>query len=177
MAAKKTKSKKASARNKPVKKTTRKAAKKSKARKNSSASREKDPRGGLTAAGRRAFAKKDGSHLKPGVTKKASDMTPSDMRRKGSWAVRFYGRAKLPPLVDAEGTRSPPMRGASRYRKPSPRPDASPPRVSGCCNAIGEPGRQPGGEGRRDAMHFAAWNSQFRDCAIWGRFGSGARNN
>jgi len=64
---------------------------------------QKDPKGGLTAAGRKAFAKKDGSHLKPGVTKKLSEMTPTEMRRKGSWAVRFYRRAKLPPLVNAQG--------------------------------------------------------------------------
>jgi hypothetical protein len=25
------------------------------------------------------------------------------MRRKGSWATRFYGRKKLPALVDAKG--------------------------------------------------------------------------
>jgi hypothetical protein len=80
---------------------TKKAAKKKPAKKSGNA--EKDPKGGLTAAGRKAFAKKDGAHLKPGVTKKASDMTPTEMRRKGSWAVRFYGRAKLPPLVDADG--------------------------------------------------------------------------
>jgi hypothetical protein len=30
-------------------------------------------------------------------------MTPTEMRRKGSWAVRFFGRDKLPPLVDAKG--------------------------------------------------------------------------
>jgi hypothetical protein len=64
---------------------------------------EKDPEGGLTAAGRAAFAKRDGSHLKPGVTKPTSEMTPDDMKRKGSWAVRFYGRSPLPPLVDAKG--------------------------------------------------------------------------
>jgi Domain of unknown function (DUF6321) len=65
--------------------------------------REKDPAGGLTAAGRKAFARKQGSHLKPGVLKKLAEMTPQDMRRKGSWAVRFYGRKKLPPLVDKQG--------------------------------------------------------------------------
>ena len=53
---------------------------------------EKDPEGGLTAAGRAAFAAKDGSHLKPGVTKADAEMSPEDMKRKGSWAVRFYGR-------------------------------------------------------------------------------------
>ena len=64
----------------------------------------KNPRGGLTAAGRAAFARKDGSHLKPGVKTTGADMTPSDMRRKGSWAVRFYGRkGPLPPLKKPNG--------------------------------------------------------------------------
>ena len=63
----------------------------------------KDPHGGLTAAGRAEFEKTDGAHLKPGVTKPESAMTPDEMRRKGSWAARFYGRATLPPLVKANG--------------------------------------------------------------------------
>jgi hypothetical protein len=87
------------------KKTTKSAVKKTKKAKKSKTggAAGKDPKGGLTAAGRKAFAEKDGSHLKPGVKKKASDMTPTEMRRKGSWAVRFFGRSKLPPLVDASG--------------------------------------------------------------------------
>jgi hypothetical protein len=65
---------------------------------------EKDPKGGLTAAGRRAFRERDGANLKPGVMKPQGQMTPEEMKRKGSWAVRFYGRAgKLPPLVDKQG--------------------------------------------------------------------------
>ena len=28
--------------------------------------------------------------------KSMSEMTPQEMKRKGSWALRFYGRAKLP---------------------------------------------------------------------------------
>ena len=95
---------------KAVKKTVKTAAKKTTAKKAATpkkakkkAAAEKDPKGGLTAAGRKALAKKDGAHLKPGVKKKASEMTPTEMRRKGSWAVRFFGRAKLPPLVDAKG--------------------------------------------------------------------------
>lgn len=64
----------------------------------------KDPKGGLTAAGRAYFKKKEGAHLKPGVTKKQSEMTPNDMKRKGSWAVRFYGRkGALPPLKTKDG--------------------------------------------------------------------------
>ncbi len=89
---------KKAAKKKSAKKTTKKAVKKKASRK-----AEKDPKGGLTAAGRKTFAKKQGAHLRPGVTKKVSEMTLTEMRRKGSWAVRFYGRAKLPPLVDSQG--------------------------------------------------------------------------
>lgn len=101
--AKKRSGKKAPTKRATVKRSAGKKTVKKSSRKKSAKSREKDPAGGLTAAGRRAFARKDGSHLKPGVTKKVSDMSPADMRRKGSWAVRFYGRSKLPPLIDAKG--------------------------------------------------------------------------
>ena len=94
----------------------RKAATSSKA-----SSAEKDPKGGLTAAGRKAFAARDGSHLKPGVTKKESQMSPADMRRKGSWAVRFYGRAKLPPLVDDQGRPTRHALSAHAWGEPVPR--------------------------------------------------------
>ena len=64
----------------------------------------RDPAGGLTPTGRKSFLRKDGAHLKPGVRKRIADMSPDEMKRKGSWAVRFYGRAgKLPPLKDAKG--------------------------------------------------------------------------
>ena len=64
-----------------------------------SAKRRNDPRGGLTEEGRKYFKAKDGANLKPGVKKKMADMTPEEMKRKGSWAVRFYGRSgKFPPL-------------------------------------------------------------------------------
>ncbi|WP_244608957.1 DUF6321 domain-containing protein [Bradyrhizobium sp. SUTN9-2] len=101
----KSKSSKAKSAKKSVRKTGKRNAKKTSksSRKRVASAREKDPRGGLTAAGRKAFARKQGSHLRPGVTKKQSEMTPQEMRRKGSWAVRFYGRAKVPPLVDAKG--------------------------------------------------------------------------
>jgi hypothetical protein len=62
-----------------------------------------DARGGLTAAGRAEFARTQGAHLKPGVTRPAAKMTLDEMRRKGSWATRFYGRETLPPLVKPDG--------------------------------------------------------------------------
>ncbi|CCD84823.1 conserved protein of unknown function [Bradyrhizobium sp. ORS 285] len=90
-------------------------------RKSAKSKREKDPRGGLTAAGRQAFAERDGAHLRPGVTKKVSEMTPQDMRRKGSWAVRFYGRDPLPPLLDAKGRPTRLALSAHAWGEPVPR--------------------------------------------------------
>ncbi len=43
-----------------------------------------DPKGGLAAAGRVAFHRKSGSHLKPGVMKPTAEITPEEMCRKGS---------------------------------------------------------------------------------------------
>jgi hypothetical protein len=59
----------------------------------------------LTQKGREWFGRKQGAHLKPGVKKSKATMTPQDMRRKGSWAVRFYGRkGRLPPLIKPDST-------------------------------------------------------------------------
>jgi hypothetical protein len=107
--------------------STRKAAKKSSRKRKA---REKDPKGGLTAAGRKAFARKDGAHLKPGVTKKDTEMTPQDMRRKGSWAVRFYGRKKLPPLVDRQGRSTRHALSAHAWGEPVPRTVAAARRIA-----------------------------------------------
>ena len=117
-----------------AKKTAKKASKK-KAPKKAAATRpagahEKDPKGGLTAAGRSAFARRDGSHLKPGVTKALSDMTPQDMRRKGSWAVRFYGRKQLPPLVDGRGRPTRHALSAHAWGEPVPRTVAAARRIA-----------------------------------------------
>jgi hypothetical protein len=110
---------------KAAKKTSRKSARKRPAK-----APEKDPRGGLTAAGRKAFARKDGAHLKPGVTKKSSEMTPQEMRRKGSWAVRFYGRKQLPPLVDRRGRPTRHALSAHAWGEPVPRTVAAARRIA-----------------------------------------------
>ena len=54
----------------------------------------KDPKGGLTAAGRAYFKKKEGANLKPGVKGPAD--TPEKMRRKGSFLTRFYANPSGP---------------------------------------------------------------------------------
>jgi hypothetical protein len=114
---------------KGVKKKATKAARKS-GPKRAPTAREKDPRGGLTAAGRKVFARKDGAHLKPGVRRKASEMTSSEMRRKGSWAVRFYGRKQLPPLVDAKGCPTRHALSAHAWGEPVPKTRAAARRVA-----------------------------------------------
>jgi hypothetical protein len=117
------------ARKSPKKSTARKTAGKRSGRRTAKA-REKDPRGGLTAAGRKAFAERDGAHLRPGVTKPVSQMTPQEMRRKGSWAVRFYGRDKLPPLVDADGQPTRLALSAHAWGEPVPRTVAAARRIA-----------------------------------------------
>jgi hypothetical protein len=91
----------------------------------------KDPRGGLTTAGRDWFAKKQGSHLKPGVKKSEADMTPADMRRKGSWAVRFYGRkGALPPLSKPNGEPTRYALSAAAWGEPVPKTVAAARRIA-----------------------------------------------
>ena len=91
----------------------------------------KDPRGGLTAAGRQQFARTTGARLKPGVKKKLSEMTPAEMRRKGSWAVRFYGRSgALPPLVDERGEPTRFAKTAAAWGEPVPRTVAAARRIA-----------------------------------------------
>ena len=90
----------------------------------------KDPHGGLTAAGRVYFARKEGAHLEPGVKKSRRDMTPTEMRRKGSWAVRFYGRAKLPALRTAAGKPTRFALSAAAWGEPVPKTAAAARRIA-----------------------------------------------
>lgn len=93
--------------------------------------RAKDPRGGLTAAGRREFARKEGAHLKPGVKKPFRKMSVEEMRRKGSWAVRFYGRSgALPPLRDKQGKPTRFALTAAAWGEPVPKTIAAARRIA-----------------------------------------------
>jgi Domain of unknown function (DUF6321) len=93
------------------------------------AKKTRDPKGGLTAAGRAEFRKTEGANLKPGVKKKQSEMSPEELRRKGSWASRFYGRAKLPALVkDAKPTRF--ALTAAAWGEPVPKTEAAARRIA-----------------------------------------------
>ena len=60
----------------------------------------KSRKGGLTAAGRKYFKRKEGANLKPGVKGKAN--TPEKRRRKGSFLTRFYTNPRG-PMKDKKG--------------------------------------------------------------------------
>jgi hypothetical protein len=80
----------------------------------------------LTAAGRKEFFRKEGAHLKPGVKKPERQMTVEEMRRKGSWAARFYGRSgSLPPLRDKHGKPSRFALTAAAWGEPVPKTTAA----------------------------------------------------
>lgn len=88
----------------------------------------KDPKGGLTAAGRRYFNQKEGANLKPGVKGPAD--TPEKMRRKGSFLTRFF--------TNPSG--------------PMKKPNGKPTRLALSAAAWGEPVPQ----NRQDAARLAA---------------------
>jgi hypothetical protein len=87
----------------------------------------KDPEGGLTAAGRAYFKRKEGSDLKPGV-KGAAD-TPEKMRRKGSFLTRFYTNPSG-PLVNDKGEPTRLALAANAWGEPVPRTRASAARLA-----------------------------------------------
>lgn len=91
----------------------------------------KDPKGGLTAAGRKKLARKESAHLKPGVKKPVSKMSPEEMRRKGSWASRFYGRKELPPLIDKNGKPTRFALMAAAWGEPVPKTVAEARKIAG----------------------------------------------
>jgi hypothetical protein len=63
----------------------------------------KNPKGGLTEAGRRAYNRATGSNLKPGV--KGAANTPEKMRRKGGFLVRMFSDPKGGAVKDGKPTR------------------------------------------------------------------------
>ena len=78
----------------------------------------KDPKGGLTAAGRAYFKKKEGANLKPGV-KGAAD-TPEKKRRKGSFLTRFYTNPSG-PLTKENGEPTRLALAAKAWGEPAPK--------------------------------------------------------
>jgi hypothetical protein len=81
----------------------------------------KDPKGGLTAAGRKFFKRTEGSNLKPGVMGAAN--TPEKLRRKGSFLTRFFTNPSG-PMKDEKGRPTRLALSAAAWGEPVPQ-DAS----------------------------------------------------
>ena len=77
----------------------------------------KDPKGGLTAKGRRHFARKEGANLKPGVKGRAD--TPEKKRRKGSFLTRFFTNPSG-PMKDEKGRPTRLALSANAWGEPVP---------------------------------------------------------
>lgn len=77
----------------------------------------KDPKGGLTAAGRRHFKETEGANLKPGVKGPAN--TPEKMRRKGSFLTRFFTNPSG-PMKDDKGNSTRLALSAAAWGEPVP---------------------------------------------------------
>lgn len=77
----------------------------------------RDPKGGLTAAGRAHFKRTEGANLKPGV-KGAAD-TPEKMRRKGSFLTRFFTNPSG-PMKDEKGRPTRLALSAAAWGEPVP---------------------------------------------------------
>ena len=82
----------------------------------------KDPKGGLTAAGRAMFKKKEGSNLQPGV-RGAAD-TPTKLRRKGSFLRRHFANPRG-PMVDDKGKPTRLALSAHAWGEPVPKTTAA----------------------------------------------------
>ena len=78
----------------------------------------KDPKGGLTAAGRKYFEEKEGLHLKPGV-KGVAD-TPEKKLRKGSFLRRHYANPRG-PVIDPKGEPTRQALQAAAWGEPVPK--------------------------------------------------------
>ena len=77
----------------------------------------KDPKGGLTAAGRAHFEETEGANLKPGVKGPAD--TPEKMRRKGSFLTRFFTNPSG-PMKDSKGRPTRLALSAAAWGEPVP---------------------------------------------------------
>lgn len=78
----------------------------------------KDPKGGLTAAGRKYFKQKEGANLKPGVKGPAN--TPEKMRRKGSFLTRFFTNPSG-PMTKPDGSPTRLALSAAAWGEPVPK--------------------------------------------------------
>jgi hypothetical protein len=94
----------------------------------------KDPKGGLTEAGRRKFERSgESKNLQAGV--KASNPTGQDARRKGSFLTRFFTNPSG-PLVNKKGEPTRLALSANAWGEPVPKTAAAAARLAAKGRAI-----------------------------------------
>ncbi len=120
MATKKTAAKKASAKKSVPSKQTDTAVEPTGKRSVSLPKEGKDPKGGLTAEGRRIYNEATGGHLRPGV-KGVAD-TAEKKRRKGSFLTRHFTTPPGPVVKDGKPTRQ--ALQAAAWGEPVPKTEA-----------------------------------------------------
>ena len=113
--------KKSAAKKSAAKKTAKKSATKAPSRKSVSLpSSGKDPKGGLTAEGRRLYNEATGGNLKPGV--KGEPKNAEEKKRKGSFLTRHFTTPPGPVVKDGEPTRQ--ALQAAAWGEPVPKTEA-----------------------------------------------------
>lgn len=80
----------------------------------------KDPKGGLTAAGRKQYNDATGGHLRPGV--KGTPKNAEEKQRKGSFLRRHFANPPGPVVKDGEPTRQ--ALQAAAWGEPVPQNEA-----------------------------------------------------
>ena len=114
---------------KTAKKTSAKksAAKKAPSKRAGSMPKEgKDPKGGLTAAGRKFYNDQTGGNLRPGV--KGAANTPEKKQRKGSFLTRHFTTPPGPVIKDGKPTRQ--ALQAAAWGEPVPKSEADEKRLA-----------------------------------------------
>ena len=89
----------------------------------------KDPKGGLTTAGRAHFKETEGANLKPGVKGPAD--TPEKQKRKGSFLRRHFANPAAGPLEDDKGEPTRHALSAAAWGEPVPKTEADVKKLAG----------------------------------------------
>jgi len=113
----------------------------------------RDPKGGLTAAGRAHFNRTEGSNLKPGVKGPAD--TPQKMRRKGSFLTRFFTNPRG-PMKDEKGRPTRLALSAAAWGEPVPQTAEAAKRLAAKGQRLLERYRRykEANKGKKELSHF-----------------------
>lgn len=108
----------------------------------------KDPKGGLTAAGRKRFKETEGANLKPGV--KGTPKTPEEMKRKGSFLRRHFANP-AGPMADENGEPTRLALSAHAWGEKVPKTDADAKKLAAKGTKLLEQAKRAKGDGEGKA--------------------------